>query len=219
MDSTSVLIAQRADHTSAWGSTRPTFKNSAGRPIHIRPTPPWPPCRAVSPRQHRSERTVGISPSMSPTNDDHGRQERDARGHVLWQMIDQLGIPFHHERSFRLCEGLILPQRFLLTLNRDRTGPNFERMLQTLWRRIGMPERFASMGARFWRLLRLFTSALKRTRRHVCTRFIWKWTCDRIARVGRSRSPCMSRSNGTRSIPRAPRSRATSGILASAPRT
>ena len=53
-----------------------------------------------------------------------------------------LNVPFGYERSFRLCRGSILPNRFLLSLCKGTLGARPEATVLDLCRRLDLPERF-----------------------------------------------------------------------------
>jgi len=81
-------------------------------------------------------------------------QRRDAlpatnpRARLLWQLVGGLQIRFVHERSFRVCQGAILRNRFLLSICKDAIGANAHRKIRELCQRLGMPERFLNDAGR-----------------------------------------------------------------------
>ena len=52
-----------------------------------------------------------------------------------------LNVPFGYERSFRLCRGAILPDRFLLSLGKGSLGAGPDATILDLCRRLDLPER------------------------------------------------------------------------------
>lgn len=67
--------------------------------------------------------------------------EGGERAALMMRLINDLGIPYQYERSFRLTQGALLANRFLLTIDkRDIPGHAKQRALQ-ICRQLGMPER------------------------------------------------------------------------------
>jgi len=62
------------------------------------------------------------------------------RGALLLQLVADLGVPYQYERSFRISQGSLQANRFLLTLNkRDIPGDPRARAL-AICDRLGMPD-------------------------------------------------------------------------------
>jgi hypothetical protein len=66
----------------------------------------------------------------------------DPRARRLWDLVWALNVPFGCERSFRVRRGLILPNRFLLSLCKRTLGTRPEATVLDLCRRLDLPERF-----------------------------------------------------------------------------
>jgi hypothetical protein len=60
----------------------------------------------------------------------------------LWDLVMGLKVPCGHERSFRLCRGFLLPNRFLLSLCKGTLGARPDATVLELCRCLGLPERF-----------------------------------------------------------------------------
>ena len=58
---------------------------------------------------------------------------------LLMRLVGNLGIPFQHERSFRLTEGELQANRFLLTINRADIGEGQLERVLAIGRQVGMP--------------------------------------------------------------------------------
>jgi tryptophan halogenase len=64
------------------------------------------------------------------------------RARLLWQLVAGLGVDFGYERSFQVCRGALLPNRFLLSLARRAIGTKPDERILDLCRRLGMPREF-----------------------------------------------------------------------------
>jgi tryptophan halogenase len=73
----------------------------------------------------------------------------DPRARKLWQLIAGLEVPFCYERSFRVCRGALLTNRFLLSLSKADLGSNPHVKIAELCNYLSMPRTFQSMAARF----------------------------------------------------------------------
>ncbi|HMA89270.1 MAG TPA: hypothetical protein VKP89_11055 [Burkholderiales bacterium] len=71
-------------------------------------------------------------------------------GALLLRLVGDLGVPFQHERSLRIAEGVLHADRFLLTVERrDIAGDARARVLE-ICERLGMPQALrAAAAARF----------------------------------------------------------------------
>jgi hypothetical protein len=76
----------------------------------------------------------------------------DPTARRLWDLVMGLNVPCGHERSFRLCRGSILPNRFLLSVCKGTLGARAEATILDLCLRLDLPER----------VLRLIAQALPR---------------------------------------------------------
>lgn len=69
------------------------------------------------------------------------------RAALLLKLVSELGVPFQHERSFRIAEGELLANRFLLTFDRRGIpGDPCARVLE-ICERLGMPEALRAVAA------------------------------------------------------------------------
>jgi tryptophan 7-halogenase len=65
--------------------------------------------------------------------------EAGEKAALLLRLVGELGVPYQYERSFRLSEGLLQANRFLLTVDRrDLGGDSLERVT-SICRRLEMP--------------------------------------------------------------------------------
>ena len=62
------------------------------------------------------------------------------RGALLLRLVSELGVPFQHERSFRMAEGALLANRFLLSVDRRGMSGDARARVLEICRRLGMPE-------------------------------------------------------------------------------
>jgi tryptophan 7-halogenase len=58
---------------------------------------------------------------------------------LLMRLVGNLGVPFQHERSFRLADSELAANRFLLTINRDDIGEGQLQRVLAIGRQLGMP--------------------------------------------------------------------------------
>jgi tryptophan 7-halogenase len=66
-------------------------------------------------------------------------EEAGDKAALLLRLVSSLGVPYQYERSFRMSEGALLANRFLLTFNtRDIQGRPVERVLD-ICRRLEIP--------------------------------------------------------------------------------
>lgn len=75
---------------------------------------------------------------MAPTTRNTVLEAPGARR--LWDLVAALNVPFGYERSFRLCRGAILPDRFLLSLGKGSLGARPDAVVLDLCRRLDLPE-------------------------------------------------------------------------------
>ena len=71
------------------------------------------------------------------------RAAPDAAGEkaaLLLRLVGELGVPFQHERSFRMAEGALLANRFLLSVDRRGMSDDARARVLEICRRLGMPE-------------------------------------------------------------------------------
>jgi MoaA/NifB/PqqE/SkfB family radical SAM enzyme len=90
---------------------------------------------------------VGLLPA-SLDQSRHAQPVTSPRARLLWQLVGGLERRFVHERSFRVCQGTILPNRFLLSICKDDLGANPHKKLRELCQRLGMPEEFRNQATR-----------------------------------------------------------------------
>jgi hypothetical protein len=57
----------------------------------------------------------------------------------LMRLVGELGVPFQHERSFRLADRELMANRFLLTVSRDDIGEGRLERVLAIGRQLGMP--------------------------------------------------------------------------------
>lgn len=68
--------------------------------------------------------------------------ETDDRAAALVRFVKDLGVPASVERSFKLTAGTILPDRFLLGVQRSALGPKGDEGIRDVCWRLGMPADF-----------------------------------------------------------------------------
>jgi MoaA/NifB/PqqE/SkfB family radical SAM enzyme len=93
---------------------------------------------------------AGLEPIRPLSFDQHqgARPESNPRARLLRGLVAGLKTPFVHERSFRVCQGAILSNRFLLSICKDEVGPNPHKKLREVCQRLGMPEAFINHAGR-----------------------------------------------------------------------
>jgi len=62
------------------------------------------------------------------------------RAALLQRLVGELGVPFQHERSFRVAQGALHANRFLLTVDRRGIGGDVPSRVLDICRRLAMPE-------------------------------------------------------------------------------
>jgi hypothetical protein len=80
---------------------------------------------------------AGVSRGEIPVN-----APPDAAGEkatALMELVGKLGVPFQHERSFRMSEGELFANRFLLTVAREDLGAGRLARVLDICRHLGMP--------------------------------------------------------------------------------
>jgi hypothetical protein len=65
-----------------------------------------------------------------------------AGGKLLHDMVRDLGVPHGIEYSFKMCEGVLLADRFLITLGKDSLGPDYQRRVMELGKKLRAPAAF-----------------------------------------------------------------------------
>jgi len=119
-------------------------------PYPIDPVPVPVPPRELGPGPASKPQAAPVSSRQHTSSDQReGRPATDPRARLLWQLVGGLKIQFFHERSFRICRGAIFPNRFLLSICKERVGSNPRPRILELWQRLGMPEGFLNTAARF----------------------------------------------------------------------
>jgi tryptophan halogenase len=87
----------------------------------------------VSPRQTVSEMgTTLVNAQPDPAA---------ARAAALFRLVGGLGVPFQHERSFRMAQEALLANRVLLSVGRAPLGPDAAARVLDLCRQLGMPRK------------------------------------------------------------------------------
>lgn len=71
---------------------------------------------------------------------DFGAGLADLRANLLFQLVSELKTPFGYERSVRLCQGGILPNRFLLSFTTASLGSRPADRLSQMLRRMNAPD-------------------------------------------------------------------------------
>lgn len=87
---------------------------------------------AIAPQQVVS--TMGTTP-VNAAPDDDGR-----RAAHLFRLVDGLGVPYRHERSFRLAHDTLRANRVLLSVPRDRLGAEPAGPVLSICAQLGMPQ-------------------------------------------------------------------------------
>jgi tryptophan halogenase len=62
------------------------------------------------------------------------------RASLLLRLVAELGVPFQHERSFRMVDGALLANRFLLSVDRRGIGGDAPARVLQICHRLDMPE-------------------------------------------------------------------------------
>jgi tryptophan halogenase len=109
------------------GPARP----DAGAPAEVLPPPVTEPARAGS---------VTIDLPVRPPRPKSAAIP--AAGRRALDLVARLGAPYGHERSFRICEGALLPHRFLLSFEKSALSGAPDARALALCRELGMPEAF-----------------------------------------------------------------------------
>jgi tryptophan 7-halogenase len=82
---------------------------------------------------------VAAAPSRGEVPVNAPPQPAGEKAALLMRLVSALGVPFEHERSFRLSEGELLANRFLLTVDRDRIGEGRIERVLAICRELGLP--------------------------------------------------------------------------------
>lgn len=69
-------------------------------------------------------------------------EEALAGGKLLLSLIRDLGVPHGYEYSFKMCEGLVLPNRFLITMDKAALGAEYQRRVIELCTKLRAPASF-----------------------------------------------------------------------------
>src|SRR5438067_2957210 len=69
------------------------------------------------------------------------------RAGLLLRLVGELGVPFQHERSFRMIDGALLSNRFLLSVDRRTLGEEARSRVLDIGRRLAMPEALRQAAA------------------------------------------------------------------------
>lgn len=111
----------------------------------------------------------------------------DASGaRQLWDLVSSLNVPFGYERSFRLCRGTILRDRFLLSLGKGSLGTRPDATVLDLCRRLELPEHFLRTVAQALPAARFVHFGFERGR----TGCLYKVYLETGLPAGRTLGPC-----------------------------
>jgi tryptophan halogenase len=69
------------------------------------------------------------------------------RAALLLRLVSELGVPFQHERSFRMVEGALLANRFLLSVERRGIGDDARARVLHICQRLDMPQALREAAA------------------------------------------------------------------------
>jgi hypothetical protein len=69
-------------------------------------------------------------------------EEALAGGKLLRSIIDDLAVPHGYEYSFKMCEGLILADRFLITMDKAALGKDYRKRVIDLCTKLRAPSSF-----------------------------------------------------------------------------
>ncbi|HEX7811341.1 MAG TPA: hypothetical protein VF460_05490 [Burkholderiales bacterium] len=78
--------------------------------------------------------------SRAPTRSHAEPDEAGTRAGLLFGLLDELGCPYYHERSFRIAERSLAANRFLLTVNMKSVAGDAAAAVLRICRRLSMPE-------------------------------------------------------------------------------
>ena len=70
------------------------------------------------------------------------------RASLLLRLVAELGVPFQHERSFRMVDGALLANRFLLSVDRRGIGEDAPARVLQICQRLDMPEPLRQAASR-----------------------------------------------------------------------
>lgn len=106
--------------------------------------------RLISALQESTSRNAGVweaakpepvaQVSRAPTKSHAIPDVAGTRAGLLFSLMDQLGCPYYHERSFRISEGLLAANRFLLTANTRSIPGDLPGAVLRICRNLAMPE-------------------------------------------------------------------------------
>lgn len=65
--------------------------------------------------------------------------EAGGRAALLFRLVDDLGVPYRHERSFRLAHERLQANRVLVSLDRARLGADAAERIEPICAELGMP--------------------------------------------------------------------------------
>lgn len=75
---------------------------------------------------------------MAPAN--ANPEPADPRARLLFRLVGELKVRFGYERSFRVCRGALLPNRFLMSISKESVAPEPRERILDLCQRLNMPE-------------------------------------------------------------------------------
>ena len=91
--------------------------------------------QALPPEQAAAAMRPANAASDRPAPDSAG-----ARAALLLRLVSELGVPFQHERSFRMMGGALHANRFLLSVDRRGIGGDARTRVLDICQRLSMPE-------------------------------------------------------------------------------
>jgi tryptophan halogenase len=102
-----------------------------------------------------AERRAPIAPGdlvaqMGTTLLNAAPQEAGEQAALLFRLVDGLGAPYRHERSFRLAPDSLQSNRVLLSLGRSALGEDAAPRLAALAAQLGLPAAMAGSLAEHW---------------------------------------------------------------------
>lgn len=102
-----------------------------------------------------AERRAPIAPGdlvaqMGTTLLNAAPQEAGEQAALLFRLVDGLGAPYRHERSFRLAPGSLQSNRVLLSLGRSALGEQAAPRLAALAAQLGLPAALVGSVAEHW---------------------------------------------------------------------
>ena len=123
-----------------------------GPPTASPATAPASPGPAPSPTKPPLEALLDPTRDLPSSSAQPSRAAQDANR--LFRMVSTAGAPFVYERSFRMREGELLPNRYLLSVGRQSERGGTDRPLAAIFRQLDMPGEFLEAAERYLPLAR-----------------------------------------------------------------